>query len=181
MTEEKNAGKSEDAGAIAEGLWQRFRLLAMVIDKADRFVGMSANGTPREAQRGEANERWLDSLAENREETESIAEDLVLRAFQVGLEPTNFIILKRLRRGLSMSFSDLMRETRLNRLSLSERVNDLIQVGLATKEIGTNAVVGTTAAQGLVDFVEKTRQGLADRILERLCDLEKGGAASAGK
>ena len=160
-------GSSEVTKAIAEDLWQRFRLLAMVIDKADSFVGMTPGGTSMESHpdsRGESG--WIQSLAKNEDEVRAIALDLVLRALRVALEPTNFTILRKLKEQPSVSFADLMSVTELNRLSVSERVNDLIQVGLAVKDIQTGEVQGTGAAEGLLDFVQQTQHHLCSLILE---------------
>jgi len=163
---------SEISAAIAEDLWQRFRLLAMVLDRADRFVGMSAAGVPTENQSGEqGSERWLQSLAENHDEVRAIAGDLVLRALRVALEPTNFAILLKLREQPAVSLPDLVQATQLNRLSLSERVNDLIQVGLAVKDVQTGQVQGTKAAEALVDFVQQVRDKLSNLIMQKLPDL----------
>jgi hypothetical protein len=163
---------SKISAAIAEDLWLRFRLLAMALDRADRFVGMSAAGVAAENQSGEqGSERWLQSLAENHDEVRAIAGDLVLRALRVALEPTNFTILLKLREQPAVSLLDLVQVTQLNRLSLSERVNDLIQVGLAVKDVQTGQVQGTKATEAVVDFFQQTQESLCNLILQKLPEL----------
>ncbi len=160
---------SETAQAIAEDLYQRFRLLALVMDKADSFVGMTPAGMPAQNHTGEqAPARWLKSLIENHDEMRAIANDLVLRAFRVALEPTSFTILLKLREQPAVSFADLMHTTQLNRLSLHERINDLIQAGLAGKDMQAGQVQGTKAAMALVDFVQETRDNLFNLIRHKL-------------
>lgn len=163
---------SEFPTVIAEDLWQRFRLLAMVIDRTDSFVGMSAAGVPSENQSGEQGpERWLQSLAKNHDEVRAIAGDLVLRALRAALEPTNFAILLKLREQPAVPLSDLEQATQLNRLSLSERVNDLIQVGLAVKDVQTGQVQGTKAAEAMVEFLQHAQDRLCNLILQKLPEL----------
>jgi hypothetical protein len=160
---------SESAAAIAEELWQRFRLLAMVIDRTDSFVGMAPVGAAIENLSGEqAPSRWLTALANNHDEVKAIAGDLVLRTLRVAMEPTNFAILLKLREQPAVPFPDLMQATQLNRLSLSERVNDLIQVGLAVKDVQTGQVQGTKAAEAIVDFAQRTQDHLINFILQNL-------------
>ena len=57
-----------------------------------------------------------------------------------------------------------MGTTGLDRLTLGERVNDLIQVGLATKDVETRAVSATAAGAGLVDFITETKRSLVEKI-----------------
>jgi hypothetical protein len=163
---------SEFHTAIAEDLYQRFRLLAMVIERTDSFVAMTPRGKPLESQVDEqVPSRWLNALANNNDEVKAIAGDLVLRAFRVALEPTNFAILLKLREQPAVSLPDLMQVTQLNRLSLSERVNDLIQVGLAMKDVQTGQVQGTKAAEAIVGFLQHTQESLCNLILQKLPEL----------
>ena len=163
---------SEFSVAMAEVLYQRFRLLAMVIDRTDRFVGMAAaSGVVEGLSDEQSSSRWLHTLADNHDEVRVIAGDLVLRAFRVALEPTNFTILQKLREQPAVPLADLMQATQLNRLSLCERVNDLIQAGLAVKDVQTGQVQRTTATEVLVDFVQQIQDNLYNYILQRLPEL----------
>jgi len=163
---------SESAQVIAEDLYQRFRLLAMVIDRVDSFVGMTPAGIPTENHSDmQAPASWLKSLAENQEEIRAIADDMVLRAFRTGLEPVNFTILLRLQEYPAVSFSELMQATQLNRFSLTERVNDLIQVGLAGKEVQADRVLGTRAAEILVKFIQQVQDRFFNLVTQRLSEL----------
>jgi hypothetical protein len=160
---------SEISVAIAEDLWQRFRLLAMVIDKTDSFVGMTpAGGTIENLTDEQTPSRWLHALANNHGEVRAIAGDLVLRALRVALEPANFTILLKLREQPAVSFPELMQATQLNRLSLGERVNDLIQAGLAMKDMQTGQAQGTKAAEALVTFFQQAQESLAHLIMQKL-------------
>ncbi len=160
---------SEISAAIAEDLWQRLRLLAMVIDRTDSFVGMTpAGGAIENLADEQTPSRWLHALANNHDEVRAIATDLVVRALRAALEPANFAILLKLREQPAVSLPDLMQATQLNRLSLSERVNDLIQVGLAVKDVQTGQVQGTKAAEAIVNFVQHTQENLFNLIIQNL-------------
>jgi len=136
--------------AMAEGLWQRFRLIALAIDREDRFVAGPEEGEPTIDAPGHDMER--------------AAEELVLRSIRVGTETVNFSILRELSKEVTTSFSDLMGVTGLNRLTLGERVNDLIQVGLAAKDVETRSVSSTPAGVGLLSLVDDTRESLVEKI-----------------
>ncbi|MFQ5707742.1 MAG: winged helix-turn-helix domain-containing protein [bacterium] len=151
---------------IALDLWHRFRAIALVLDQADRFVGMSPAG---EAAQGEG--RWLQSVVEKPEELRQVAEDLVLRAFALALQPANFSILQQLQNQASVSLAELVQACGLSRLSVSERVNDLIQVGLATKDVQTGQVQATKAAERVVALLQQTRESLLKLLLDKLPEL----------
>ena len=114
-------------------------LLAMVIDREDRFV------TGAEAGKGGDDVIIRDASR--------AAEALVLRSIRVGIETVNFSILTELSKDVTTSFADVTETTGLDRLTLGERVNDLIQVGVATKNVETRSVAGTQAA-GHLSLVE---------------------------
>jgi hypothetical protein len=163
---------SKISDAIAEDLWQQFRLLAMVIDRTDSFVGMTPAGAAVENLSGEQiSSRWLSALANNLEEIKAIAGDLVSRALRTALAPENFAILLKLQEQPAVPFSELMTATQLNRLSLNERINDLVQVGLAIKDVQTGQVQGTKAAEAIVDFIQQARDKLSDLIMQKLPTL----------
>jgi DNA-binding IclR family transcriptional regulator len=135
---------------MAHGLWPRFRLLALAIDREDRFVAGPEEGGAKTVGPGP--------------DVERAAEELVLRSLRVGTEAVNLSILRELSKEVTTSFSDLLDATGLDRLTLGERVNDLIQVGLAAKDVETRSVSGTPAAAGLLGFIDETRESLVDQI-----------------
>jgi hypothetical protein len=164
--------RSKISDAIAEDLWQQFRLLAMVIDRTDSFVGMTPAGAAVENLSDEQNSSsWLNTLINNRDEVKAIAADLVSRTLRTALEPENFAILLKLREQTALSLVDLMQATSLNRLALNERINDLVQVGVVVKDVQTGQVQGTKAAEALVDFIQQVQDKLSDLIMQKLPHL----------
>lgn len=159
------------AEAIAGSLWERFRLLALAVDRAESFVGMAPGGRPLEE--GTETLRSLEALAHDPEEIRAVAQELVLRAFRAALEPTNLALLKALREEPSTASSELAAATGLSRLLLHERVNDLIQAGLATKDVQTDSVQPTAAVSPLVDLLDRVTAALSRILAERLPDLTR--------
>ncbi|MCS6911089.1 MAG: hypothetical protein NZM11_11085, partial [Anaerolineales bacterium] len=81
------------------------------------------------------------------------ATDMALRALRAAADPTNFAILKFLAAHTSSPIAELERAIGLGRLALSERVNDLVQVGLAARNIDTDHVQITAGGTALVRLI----------------------------
>jgi hypothetical protein len=159
------------ADAIAGSLWERFRLLALAVDRAESFVGMAPGGGPFD-EPGKAG-RSVEALARNPDEIRVVARELVLRAFRAAIEPANLSLLQALRKEPSTPSSELAAATRLSRLLLHERVNDLIQAGLATKDLETDSVQPTGAVRPLVDLLERVTDAFTRILAERLPDATR--------
>lgn len=130
----------EDAfiSAIAGGVAGRLRSLVVVLDRLDRLESGSGN--------------WL-SAFENDELPEAAIE-LTLRALRTVADPNNFALLSALSTRDSRSIGQLIEITGFGRLALSEQLNDLVQVGLATRLIDTDHAQITTAGTSMVRLVE---------------------------
>ena len=123
---------------VAGGLAGRLRSLITALDRLDRLE--SGSGT------------WLAKF--KAEELPEAATELILRALRASADPTNFAILQALATEDSRSLTQLIDITGLGRLSLSERLNDLVQVGLAIRLIDTDYAQITAAGASLVRLVE---------------------------
>lgn len=119
---------------IAAGLAGRLRSLVMAIDRLDRLE--SGSGV------------WLSSFSQK--ELPGAATELTLRLLRTSADPTNFLILETLAAEGSHSLGHLIETTGLGRLALSERLNDLVQVGLASRLIDTDHAQITAAGTHLV-------------------------------
>jgi len=133
---------------IAGGLAGRLRLLVRVLDRLDRL----------ESGSGE----WKASFAET--ELSEAATSLTLRALSTMADSTNFTILNTLATndGL-LAMKKLMEKTGIGRLVLSERLNDLMQVGLATRLIDTDQAQITGAGANIVRLVEMITHAVAEK------------------
>jgi hypothetical protein len=126
----------------------------MALDRLDRLE--SGSGT------------WLAQF--KAEELPDAATELTLRALRAGADPTNFGILKALADDDSRSLAQLIDATGLGRLSLSERLNDLVQVGLAIRLIDTDDAQITAASASLVRLVEALSVELAQQYEQQTVD-----------
>jgi hypothetical protein len=128
---------SESRNPIAEGLARRLRSLTRVLDRLDRL----------ESGSGE----WLANFNDN--ELPAAAAELTLRALRTASDPINYQILITLSHHATLSLPDLIAATSLTRLPLSERLNDLVQVGLATRLIDTDHAQITASGAEMAVFI----------------------------
>lgn len=131
---------------IAEGLAGRLRTLARSLDRLDRLESGSG--------------KWLSNFRET--ELPASAAFLILRALHTASEPTNYQILITLSQNPSLPLSRLLESSSLTRLPLSERLNDLVQVGLATRLIDTDHAQITAAGAKMVEWIA----GLVEEVME---------------
>ncbi len=122
---------------IAAGLASRLRSLALVIDRLDRLE--SGSGA------------WLSRF--NDEELAESASAMTLRALNMVSDSANFAILQALSASESQRMGDMIELTGYGRLQLSERLNDLVQVGLAMRLIDTDHAQITPAGASMLHLV----------------------------
>ena len=147
--------QSEMAQGLAElssALALRLRDLARLADRLDRL----------ESGTGE----WL-TLQSDRD-WRTAATDITLRVLRTAADPMNFAILSFLSAHSSAPMAELENAVGIGRLALSERVNDLIQVGLAARHIDTDHIQGTAAGVALVNLVNSISETTAARLEEAL-------------
>ncbi len=124
--------------AIAGGLAGRLHSLVAVLDRFDRLE--SGSGT------------WRSTFADD--ELPEAATELALRTLRTVADPNNFTLLRVLATSDSHSIGQLMEITEFGRLTLSEQLNDLVQVGLAIRLIDTDHAQITAAGASMVRLVE---------------------------
>lgn len=126
-----------DYPQIAVGIAGRMRALVLTLDRLDRL----------EAGTG----KWLEEF--NKNELDQAATDMSLRALQASTKPKNYAILKKLSMQPSFSMKELTDTLKQDRLGMSERLNDLIQVGLVTREIDTDQAQITPSGTDMVRMI----------------------------
>lgn len=138
---------------VAAGLAGRLRSLVVALDRLDRLESGSGAWRARfeEAELPEA------------------ATELTLRALRTGADPANFRILRALAADDSHALGRLIETTGLGRLVLSERLNDLVQVGLATRLIDTDHAQITPAGASLLRLVE----ALVDAAVQQYASADR--------
>ena len=137
---------------LSSTLALRLRDIARMLDRLDRL----------ESGTGE----WLASQGEAA--LREAATDMTLRALRAAADPANFAILSFLSSHTSAPMAELEKATGLGRLALTERVNDLVQVGLAGRNIDTDHVQGTAASAALVGLVNNIGEATAKKLAEAL-------------
>jgi len=130
----------------------RLRDIARLIDRLDRL----------ESGTGE----WLASQQNG--ELMAGATEITLRALRTAGDPTNFSILSFLVAHASAPVRELEKATGIGRLALTERVNDLVQLDLAARNIDTDHVQSTAAGAALVGLINSIREATARTLTEAL-------------
>jgi hypothetical protein len=143
---------AQGLNALSSALALRLRDIARMLDRLDRL----------EAGTGE----WLSSQGEAA--WRQAATDMTLRALRAAADPVNFGVLSFLSAHTSAPMAELEQAAGLGRLALSERVNDLVQVGLAGRNIDTDHVQGTAAGEALVGLINSIGEAAAQRLAETL-------------
>ena len=96
------------------------------------------------------------------EDAGASARELVLRALRTVSDPLNYRILERLAAG-DASLEELAGLAGLPRLAAWERVNDLVQVGLAARSLRGDGAGATAAGRVLYEWVEEVSLAAAER------------------
>lgn len=146
---------SDSAPALTEissALALRLRDIARMLDRLDRLESGSGD--------------WL--AGQENGALEEAASEMTLRALRAASDPVNFGILRFLAARASAPIGELEQACGLGRLALNERLNDLVQVGLAGRNIDTNHVQGTPAGVALVELIEQVAQAAAARLEQML-------------
>lgn len=137
---------------LSAALALRLRDIARTLDRLDRL----------ESGTGE----WL--TAQDDAALAGAAREMTLRALRAAADPTNFALLSFLAAHTSAPLGELERASGRGRLALNERLNDLIQVGLAARNIDTDQVQGTAAGAALVGLIESIGEATAKKLAEVL-------------
>ncbi len=137
---------------LSSALAMRLRDIARMMDRLDRL----------ESGTGE----WAASLQNG--ELKSASTDMTLRALRVASDPTNFALLAFLSTHESASTADLEKCVSVGRLALIERVNDLVQVGLAARNIDTDQIQSTAAGAAVVGLINSISDATAKKLADSI-------------
>jgi predicted transcriptional regulator len=113
----------------------------------------------------------LHTLTTQEPEREEIATEMILAAVRVATETLNYRVLAQLHDAGSASVAELMTHSGLGRLAVLERVNQLTQVGLTSRDLQSDTVQATRLTTGLVGFIEQVKKRFMEKIIERLPQL----------
>ncbi len=140
-----------DTEPIVDGLVNRVKNLLRALDRQDRLetAGDFAGWLGRQ-RRGTG-------LAD-------AGREILLRALKAASDPLNYRILGLLDPLEAVELPALQAAAGLERVAASERVNDLVQAGLASRELIGDQIRGTPLSTGLVALVEGLTQEAGKRL-----------------
>jgi hypothetical protein len=129
-----------DPARLAGGLAARLADVETAIERYRAFSFQPDDAAPAAA------------MAE--EDTLQAARELVLRALAAASDPLNHRIMRRLAEG-DAALADLAPVCSLPRIAVWERVNDLVQVGLAARALEGDRAGLTPAGLAVVELVDE--------------------------
>ncbi len=141
------------------GLTDRARNLLRALDRQDRletahtFVG------------------WVRRQSADGQLPESTRE-LMLRALRTAGDQLNFRLLTLLDPLEGVEVPALMLHVGLGRVATSERVNDLVQAGLASRDMVSDQIRGTALGAGIIALVAETAAAAAARLADELAEAD---------
>lgn len=144
--------------AIAQTLARRLRDIARVLDRLDRLEAGSGS--------------WLSRQDES--DLQNAASEMVLRAVRRAADTHNFALLMILKERPTCPVAELQELSGLDRMTLSERLNDLVQIGLILREIDTDHVQATDAGRALVEWISTTQEMVVQELTKQLQNGKKG-------
>ena len=145
--------------ALSQTLARRLRDISRVLDRLDRLEAGSGS--------------WL--AQQNESDLQNAAQEMTLRAVRQAADSHNFALLKLLHTDrITYPVGELQNASGLDRMTLSERLNDLVQVGLVVREIDTDHVQITDAGRSLTGWLSNIQQTVTHALTEQLHDGKKG-------
>lgn len=142
---------SVDLELIGTGLGARLRALAAALDRLDSFAFRPERAEP-------------DPGALTGEEADGVALALVLRALRIAFDPSGWRILTLVADG-DATTAQIATALAAPRMVAWEQVNDLLQVGLVSRELDGDRVGITEAGSGLVDVVGRLADAAAGAVM----------------
>ena len=137
---------------LSFALAMRLRDIARMVDRLDRLESGTGG--------------WLASQTEA--DWDRAAGDMALRAVRAAASPTSFAILSFLSTHAAAPMRELEEAAGLGRVALSECVNDLVQVGLAARNVDTDQVQITAGGAALVALIQSISEATARKLAEVL-------------
>lgn len=134
--------------ALAQTMARRLRDISRVLDRLDRLEAGSG--------------RWL-----SEQDEASLAESalgMTLRTLRLAADAHNYAVLTYLAKHDASPVATVQEIVQLDRMTLSERLNDLVQVGLVIREIDTDHVQISDAGKVIVELIEGLQSETAQAL-----------------
>lgn len=128
---------------IARGAWTRLRNLIGALDRLDRLE------TAREF------DGWLAQLAQDERALDATIHEFLLRALRLASDPINVQILAHTHAQDGATMTELLMQTKLSRVDLTERVNEMARAGLTVQPLEQDKIEITQLAAGMLRWFEE--------------------------
>ena len=109
---------------------------------------------------------WIDTLLEDESTREQAAREFTLRALRRGSDPLNHWIIRMAHEEQSIAVAELEQQAGVTKSTVSERVNDLVQVGLLERNLEGDMVQPTVLTAGFIGVVDDVADRFAQKIAE---------------
>jgi hypothetical protein len=123
---------------ITSGAWTRLRNLIGALDRVDRLETSSEF------------DGWLNALAQDDNALAATIREFLLRALHLASDALNAQLLAFLSANGASTLGALMQVTRLTRVELTERVNELARAGLTVQVLDGDSIEATPLARGIL-------------------------------
>lgn len=141
-----SAHQDELVLAISEAIFARVRAIHLAAQRLDRLP---------------ENEPGTSRLGS--QDVPKLVEEFLFRLAMVGLEPHNLRMLKEIVQHNSLPLARLVESSGLPALAVTERIADMVQVGLVERSLVGNYVQASRVARLLVDLVDAVSRQLATK------------------
>lgn len=109
---------------------------------------------------------YAETLREDEAEREQAAREFTLRALRRGADHVNHWILQQAYEQQSVAVEALEADLGLTKATVSERVNDLVQVGLLERNLEGDRVQPTVLTAGFLGVVDDVTTQFAEKLAE---------------
>jgi hypothetical protein len=148
-------GSRDHAAAIARGLAERLALLLRSADRLDALEERSGS-------------LMSDELRADPASRAAVARQMVARLLRVSADPGLEPLIRALVSDGAQTMAALAERREVPRFVVARCVDDLVDGGLATRELGPDTVAPTPLAAALVDLLDELEEATAGALAERL-------------
>ncbi len=113
---------------------------------------------------------WTAKLVEDETVREEAVREFTLRVIRRGADPINYWLLQTVHADGPLTIDDLAADIGLTKATLSERVNDLVQVGLLSRSLDGDGIQATVLTEGYLGVVEDLTGRVSEAITEEVPD-----------
>lgn len=139
--------------ALARGAWTRLRNLIGALDRVDRL------------ENAREFDGWLAQFAQDEHALDATIHEFLLRALRLVSDPLNFQILAHIHAQDGATMTELLSQTKLSRVDLTERVNEMARAGLTVQPLEEDKLQATPFGAGMLEWLRRVQAQI--KILAR--------------